>query len=161
VNLTFTVQIKIQKPVNEVFDAIYNPNKISQYFISGGASGPLDAGKTINWKFNDHGNTVDVPVKVIKLIPNELIIFNWAASEGEYDAKTGQTPTSANYDNTVEMSFEAMNSNETLLKIKEGQWRSSEDGLRSSYQNCQGWTHMACCLKAYIEHGINLRKGSV
>jgi uncharacterized protein YndB with AHSA1/START domain len=160
-DLTFTVQIKIQKPVKEVFDTVYDPNKISLYFISGGSSGPLEEGKTVIWKFNDQGNTVEVPIKVIKTLPHKFISFTWAASEGEYNAKTGELPTAANYDNTVEITFEALNDNETLLKIKEGQWRDSPEGLKSSYQNCQGWTHMACCLKAYVEHGINLRKGSV
>jgi len=25
--------------------------------------------------------------------------------------------------------------------------------------NSQGWMNMACCLKAWLEYGINLRKG--
>ena len=45
--LRFTVQIKIQKPVNEVFDAVYNPKKLSGYFTTGGSDGPLDPGKTV------------------------------------------------------------------------------------------------------------------
>ncbi|MBE8398177.1 ATPase, partial [Leptospira borgpetersenii serovar Hardjo-bovis] len=31
--------------------------------------------------------------------------------------------------------------------------------LDGSYMNCQGWMNMSCCLKAYLEYGINLRKG--
>src|SRR2546422_11762372 len=58
------------------------------------------------------------------------------------------------------MSFEPLKSNETLVKIVEGKWRSTEGGLQGSYGNCQGWTHMGLCLKAYLEYGINLRKGS-
>lgn len=161
-NLTFTVQTKIQKPVNEVFDAVYNPEKISAYFTVGGASGPLDEGKTVTWQFNDVGEKViSAPVKVIKMVPNKVIKFTWPASEGKYDAKSGTAPHAANYDNTVEMTFEPLNDHETLVKIVEGQWRATPEGLQSSYQNCQGWTHMSCCLKAYLEYGINLRKGSV
>jgi len=43
-DLRFTVQTKIQKPVSEVFDAVYNPKKLSKYFTTGGADGPLDEG---------------------------------------------------------------------------------------------------------------------
>jgi hypothetical protein len=25
----------------------------------------------------------------------------------------------------------------------------------------EGWTHFLCCLKAYLEYGINLRTGGV
>ena len=32
-------------------------------------------------------------------------------------------------------------------------------GLKASYDNCGGWMHMSCCLKAYLEYGINLRAG--
>jgi len=58
------------------------------------------------------------------------------------------------------MSFVALGKNETLVKIVEGKWRPSDEGLQGSYGNCQGWMNMSCCLKAYLEHGINLRKGS-
>ena len=160
-DLSFTVQTKIQKPVNEVFDAVYNPKKLSSYFTTGGADGPLDEGKTVLWKFNDVGNKiVTAPVKVQKVVRNRLIQFSWEASEGVYDAKTGSMPGPGGYDTVVEMSFEPLNANETLVKIVEGKWRSTEGGLQSSYQNCQGWACMTSYLKAYLEYGINLRKGS-
>ncbi|HEV2119380.1 MAG TPA: SRPBCC domain-containing protein [Candidatus Bathyarchaeia archaeon] len=160
-DLRFTVQTKIQKPVSEVFDAVYNPRKLSTYFTSGGSSGPLDEGKTVMWKFNDMGAKVEtVPVKVKKVVKNKLIEFSWGASEGVYDPKTGSVPQSGGYDTVVEMSFEPLNANETLVKIVEGKWRSSTEGLQGSYGNCQGWTQMTDCLKAYLEYGINLRKGS-
>ena len=160
-DLIFTVQTKIQKPVSEVFEAVHNPKKLSGYFTSGGADGPLDEGKTVLWKFNDDGyKIVSVPVKVKKVMRNKLIQFSWEASEGEFDPKTGTIPESGGYDTVVEMSFEPLNANETLVKIVEGKWRSTERGLQGSYGNCQGWTHMGLCLKAYLEHGIILRKGS-
>jgi uncharacterized protein YndB with AHSA1/START domain len=160
-DLRFTVQTKIQKPIGEVFDAVYNPKKLSRYFTSGGANGPLDEGKMVTWKFNDVGNKiVAAPVKVQKVVRNRLIRFSWEASEGLFDPKTGSIPESGGYDTVVEMSFEPLNANETLVKIAEGKWHSTEAGLQGSYGNCQGWTHMGLCLKAYLEHGINLRKGS-
>ena len=42
--LKFTVQAKIKKSLEEVFDAVYNPKKLSKYFTTGGASGALDEG---------------------------------------------------------------------------------------------------------------------
>jgi uncharacterized protein YndB with AHSA1/START domain len=160
-DLRFTVQTKIQKPVGEVFDAVYNPKKLSRYFTTGGADGPLDEGKTVLWKFKDTGNKIQIaPVKVRRVVPNRLIQFSWEASEGVYDPRSGSTPHPSGYDTAVEMIFEPLKANETLVKIVEGKWRSTEDGLQGSYQNCQGWMHMTCCLKAYLEYGINLRKGS-
>ena len=61
--LKFQVQGKIRKPVTEVFDAVYNPNKLSEYFTTGGASGPLDEGKTVTWEFADFPGAFPVHVE--------------------------------------------------------------------------------------------------
>lgn len=159
--LRFSVQTKIQKPVHEVFDAVYNPKKLSVYFTNGGSDGPLDEGKNVLWKFADHGaEAVTVPVQVVKTVKNRSITFRWAASEGVYDPKTGSLPHPGGYDTTVEVTFEPLGQKETLVKIVEGEWRPTQEGLQGSYSNCSGWMHMSCCLKAYLEHGIDLRKGS-
>ena len=42
---------------------------------------------------------------------------------------------------------------------EEGGWKQDPRCLESSYGNCHGWTPMPCCLKAWVEHGIKLRKG--
>jgi len=131
--LRFTVQTKIQKPAAEVFDALCNPARLSGYFTTGGSNGPLDEGATVLWR---------------------------AAREGVYDPVTGSVPHPGGYDTTVEMTFEPLGRNETFVKIVEGEWRSTEDGLQGSYGNCQGWMNMSCCLKAFLEHGINLRQGA-
>ena len=59
------------------------------------------------------------------------------------------------------MSVESLEDGSSLGGVSEGGWRNDESGTRSSYRNCGGWMHMACCMKAYLDHGINLRKGSV
>ena len=159
--LKFAVQTKIQKPVHEVFDAVYDPGKLSGYFTSGGSDGPLEEGRTVLWKFSDVGGaTMSVPVKVKKMIRDRLIQFSWAASEGSYDPKTGEVPVPGGYDTVVEISFESLGKNETLVKITEGEWRSTPGGLKGSYGNCQGWAGMSFCMKAYLEYGINLRRGA-
>ncbi len=121
----------------------------------------MNEGKTVIWKFNDVGNKIiEAPVRVQKVVPNKLIQFSWEATEGVYDPKTGALPSSGGYDTVVEMSFEALKPNETLVKIAEGKWRPTQDGLQGSYMNCQGWSEMVYCLKGYLEYGINLRKGT-
>jgi uncharacterized protein YndB with AHSA1/START domain len=159
--MRFTVQTKIQKPLHEVFDAVHNPKKLAGYFTTGGSSGPLDEGAEVLWTFGDSGGEpVRVPVKVVKTVTDRLIRFQWAASEGLYDPKTGEAPRPAGYDTTVEISFEPLGETETLVKIVEGDWRPTDGGLQGSYGNCQGWMNMSCCLKAFVEYGINLRKGA-
>ena len=158
-DLAFGVQTKIQKPVSQVFEAIYNPEKLNRYFTTA-ADRPLDEGVTVTWKFTIGNKVVAVPVKVQKVILNKLIQFSWEASEGAYDPRAEKIPNSGGYDTTVEISFEPLNKNETLVKIIEGKWKETQNGLEGSYGNCQGWTQMLDFLKAYLEYGINLRKGS-
>jgi len=142
--LKFRIQTKIQKPVEQVFDAVYNPAKITQYFATGSASGPLAEGATVIWRFADYPG--DAPLLVKKVIPNRLIEFKWEAMEGGYDTH-------------VAIEFEPLGPEETLVSVSEGSWKENQKGLDASYGNCYGWMQMSCCLKAYLEYEINLRKG--
>ena len=147
-NLKFQVQTKIQKPIEEVFDAVHNNEKLSGYFATGGASAPLHEGTTVEWAFADNpgDEKYKFPVTVQKVIPNELIVFEW---QGAKDHNT-----------RVEMNFEKTGPEETLVKITESGWKENQQDLDSSYGNCGGWTAMLAFLKAYAEYGINLRKGA-
>jgi len=142
--LKFRIQTKIQKSIEEVFDAVYNPKKITQYFATESASGPLDEGAKVIWRFADYPG--DAPLTVKKMITKKLIEFEWKAMDGGYDTH-------------VAIQFEALSATETLVTISEGNWKENQKGLDASYGNCYGWMQMICCLKAYLEHGINLRKG--
>src|SRR5882757_1859072 len=113
--MKFKVQAGIKKPVAEVFDAVYNPGKLSGYFTTGGASGPLDEGTTVHWAFDDWEGMKDesFPVKVTKVVPNELIRFEW---EGEKERP----------DNVVEMHFRRLNDDHTLVTITESGWSETQ-----------------------------------
>jgi len=146
--LKFQVQTKIQKPVEEVFDAVHNPDKLSGYFTNGGASAPLHEGTTVEWAFADTAGdeAIKFPVTVLKVIPNESIVFEWQGTK--------------EHNNRVEMNFEKTGPDETLVKISESGWKETQADLDSSYGNCMGWSQMVSALKAYTEYGINLRKGA-
>ena len=141
-DLKFQVYGKIAKPVAEVFDAVYNPRKLSGYFTTGGASGPLDEGTTVKWDFADFPGAF--PVHVRKVEHNRLIELEWQAADGDYNTQ-------------VRMEFESLDRNATMVRISESGWRKTPEGLKSSYGNCMGWSQMLCCLKVFAEQGTNLR----
>lgn len=144
--LRFTVKIKIQKAVGEVFEAVCEPTKLSGYFTNGGAKGRLESGTTVEWAFNDGpGQEARFPVHVGEVIPNELITFQWDGLNNKL--------------NTVEFRFKGEGP-ETVVEITEFGWETNDEGLKSSYSNCMGWSQMLSALKAYLEHGIDLRKGA-
>lgn len=144
-SLGFRISGRIAKPAAEAFDAVVNPKKLSGYFTTiGGASAPLVAGETVTW-------WGDIPVQVEEVTPDRRIVLRWDA-EAPADGKPS-------YKTRIEMTFEPLEDGGTLVAIAEEGWREGETGLRKSYLNCEGWTQMLCCMKAYLEHGINLREG--
>jgi uncharacterized protein YndB with AHSA1/START domain len=144
----FQVQTRIQKPIEEVYGAVHNPDKLSGYFTNGGASGPLNEGTTVQWAFADNRGEAPIsfPVTVLQSIPNELIVLEW---QGASDHNT-----------RVEIKFEKGGSDSAIVSISETGWRETQDDLDRSYMNCMGWSQMVSALKAYVEYGIDLRKGA-
>ena len=146
---TFTVQTTINRPANEVFDAIADPAKLEKYF-AGSASGPLVEGTRVIWNWPDWG---DYPVQVDEVRPNTRIALR-------INAVAWKKTKTDSYDVAVVFDIEPLSDTLTLVKISESGWKSDDDGIKASYENCGGWQHMADCLKAWLEHGIDLRKSA-
>lgn len=138
----FQVQLKIRKPVAQVFDAVVNPDKLSGYFLQT-SSGPLAQGATVRWKFAEVDEAFDVVVG--QVVKDERIVFDWPSEGG------GST--------RVEMVFKPMDADNTMVQISEGGWPDTPEGSKASHGNAGGWMHMMCSLKGYLEYGINLRAG--
>jgi len=134
------MQLSMAKPAHEVFEAIVDPAKMSHYFISSG-SGRMESGKTVGWVFDDAGASLDV--KVQRVEQDRLVSFLWSASGVEA---------------LVEMQIVSHDLT-TLLKVSESGWPPDEKGIARCVEQTQGWMHFLCCMKAYLEYGINLRKG--
>ena len=158
-DLKFRVAARIAKPVHEVFEAVADPQQLSQYFTTGGAQGRLETGSTVTWDFHDYPGAF--PVQVVEVVPDERIVLRWAASDGEppnlpeVDARERGT----DYQTQVTMTFSSLDHGRTLVEIAEEGWRETEGALKASYGNCQGWSQMLCALKVWLEHRINLREG--
>ncbi len=146
-DLHFKVMIHVSRPVGEVFEAVADPEQLSSYFTTGGASGRLETGKTVTWDFHDFPGAF--PVEVTDIVPGERIAFRWAADE-----------PGATYQTQVTMHFKGVDGERTLVEIEERGWPDTEAGLKSSYSNCMGWSQMLAALKMWVEHHINLREGA-
>jgi uncharacterized protein YndB with AHSA1/START domain len=158
--LKFRVAARISRPVHEVFEAVADPDKLSSYFTTGGAKGRLETGATVTWDFHDFPGAF--PVEVVEVVPDEKIVLRWDASEGEapnLPDSEAEDPAPG-YKTTVTMNFTPLDADSrTLVEIREEGWRENQGALDASYGNCQGWSQMACALKAWLEHGVNLRDG--
>ncbi len=137
------VQMGILKTAHEVFEAIVNPDKMNKYFIST-STGRMEGGKTLTWSWEDFNAVHEVKIKNVE--KDKLISFTWEGSGVEC---------------LVVITLETKNENQTLVKITESDWPSDFQGATRCMGQVEGWTHFLCCLKAYLEYGMNLRVGGV
>lgn len=141
--LQIKVGLRIAKPAADVFEAIADPAHMTNYFISK-SSGRMEEGKTVEWGFPEMELTF--PVFVRKVEPHRSISFAWGDADGN--------------ETMVEMQLNAVNENITFLVITEGEKELNDKGIQWLKSNTEGWANFLACLKAYLEYGINLRKGA-
>jgi uncharacterized protein YndB with AHSA1/START domain len=157
-DLKFRVAARIARPVHEVFEAVADPAQLSRYFTTGGAKGRLESGATVTWDFHDYPGAF--PVQVVEVVPDERIVLEWDAAEGEPpNVDDSNQIANVGYKTTVTMTFKALDDGRTLVEVAEEGWRENQGALDASYGNCQGWTGMLLALKVWLEHGVNLREG--
>ncbi|GAB3609680.1 SRPBCC family protein [Humibacter ginsengiterrae] len=146
--LRFTVSGRVSRPCAEVYEAVADPEQLSHYFTTGGARGRLEPGEDVTWDFHDFPGRF--PVTVLEADPPRRIVIEWdARSAARDDGKTRTT-----------FEFEPLDDDtRTLVTITEETWRATPDGAKAAFGNCEGWTGMLAALKAWVEHGINLREG--
>ncbi len=140
--LNIAATIQVAKPAAEVFEAIADPEKMKNYFIAA-SSGRMEEGKQLTWKFPEFD--MEVPVEVGKMIPGQYISYYWA--EGELKL-------------LVEMELQETANGQTVVRVREGERANDEAGIKWLKQNTEGWANFLACLKAFLEYGINLRKGA-
>ena len=141
--LEIKTAIQISKPVNEVFEGIVDPAKMSNYFIAK-SSGRMEEGKQLVWKFPEFDD--EVPVRVGKIEKDKFISYYWNGEDGS--------------ELLVEMTLTVVDSSKTLVRISEKGMPNNEAGIKWLGGNSEGWANFLACLKAYLEYGINLRKGA-
>lgn len=146
--LTFTVSGRVARPCAQVYEAVADPEQLSQYFTTGGARGQLRPGTEVTWDFHDFPGAF--PVKVIEAVPPKRIVIEWAGRETTSEAGT----------TTTKFEFEPIDDDtRTLVTITESSWHPTPAGVKQAFGNCEGWTGMLAALKVWVEHGINLREG--
>ena len=131
--------IQIQKPIEEVFEGIVDPKKMTKYFISE-SSGRLETGKKVDWKFPEFEETF--PITEIKIENNSSVSFVW-------DPET-----------IVSMTLEKFSDDSTIVRVNENGKELNDQNLKWVLENSGGWANFLACLKAFLEYGIQLRKGA-
>jgi uncharacterized protein YndB with AHSA1/START domain len=140
--LEIKAALQIGKPPHEVFEAIVDPAKMANYFISQ-SSGRIEAGKRLTWRFPEFD--MDVPVRIEAVEQDKFISYIWDGEDGR--------------DHLVEISL-APYGDATVVTVIEKGGINDEAGIKWLKGNTEGWANFLACMKAYLEYGINLRKGA-
>lgn len=138
-HLKSEASLQIQKPIQEVYEAIVQPEHMTQYFISE-SSGRMETGVDLLWKFPEFPDRY--PVTNIQVEENKSVSFVW-------DPET-----------IVKINFESQADNSTVIRVSESGKENNEANLQWLTQNSGGWANFLACMKAYLEYGIQLRKGA-
>lgn len=137
------VQMGILRSASEIFEAIVNPELMTRYFISG-STGKMESGKTLMWTWTDYEGEHEI--KVGKIEKDKVVSFEWSGS---------------GVNCVVVITLEPKESDKTLVMITESEWPADYKGANQCMGQVEGWTHFLMCMKAYLEHGIDLRIGGV
>jgi uncharacterized protein YndB with AHSA1/START domain len=97
----------------------------------------------VMWKFPEFD--IEVPVEVNKIEKNKYISFNWGSKEEPM---------------LVEISLQPQEDGSTVVTVIEKGKENNMAGIEWLKGNTEGWANFLACMKAYMEYGINLRKGA-
>ncbi|MBN7811516.1 SRPBCC domain-containing protein [Algoriphagus sp. H41] len=136
---TAKATLQIQKPASEVFEAIVDPVHMTQYFISA-STGRMEAGKELGWKFPEFSD--EYPVWDVATETDRMVSFVW-------DKET-----------QVRILLEPQADGSTVVKVTEGDKELTEANLQWLISNTEGWANFLACMKAYLEYGVQLRRGA-
>lgn len=140
--LEIKTALQILRPTHDVFEAIVDPVKMANYFIAKG-SGRMEEGKEVIWKFPEFD--FEFPVRVGKIEKDKYISYRWDLDNTEL---------------SVEMKLVPKGPDATLVTITEKGMNNDAEGIKWLKGNTEGWANFLACLKAWLEYGINLRKGA-
>ena len=97
----------------------------------------------MQWKWPEFEG--DNPVRAGRVEKDSYVSFYWDGAE--------------NVETLVEMKLETVG-RDTKITVTEGTLPNDEKGIKWLRGNTEGWANFLACLKAYLEYGINLRKGA-
>lgn len=138
-------KMKIFKPAHEVFEALINPEQMSNYWFSSG-TGKMEQGKTVIWRYDEYN--AEGAVNVLEVEENKKIVFSWGDD---------------NQETVVTISLKELDNESTIVEVNESGLKEDDlEIVNKMLQQKEGWVYMLTCLKGYLENGVsNLRASLV
>ncbi|MEO6315058.1 MAG: SRPBCC family protein [Chitinophagaceae bacterium] len=139
-NLKYSeAQMRIRKPVSEVFQAFINPELTKHFWFTNG-SDILEVGKEVTWTWEMYN--FSTKVIATEILTDKKITISWF---------TTNPPT------TVDFDFKTLSDGTTFVTIKHYGFDETGDELIEVLKDATGgFTIVLAGLKAFLEHNINL-----
>ncbi|MEH6936313.1 SRPBCC family protein [Bacillus sp. JJ664] len=142
-NTQIITKLKINKPTNEVFEAIVDPEKIGNFWFSS-SSNRWEQDMTITLRYDEYN--AEGSINVIEIKDNKKIVFSW----GEEGQET-----------TVTITLTEVDTSTIIEVIESGLKEDDPEVVAKMIGQKEGWVYTLTCLKAYLENGINSLRASI
>lgn len=137
-------KMNIQKPAHEIFEALVDPDKMSNYWFSSGTH-RVEQGKKIIWRYDEY--KAEVEINILEVEQEKKIVFSWGA-EGQ--------------ETIVTISLEELDRAHTLIEVNESGFQEDDPEIvHKMMGQKEGWVYMLTCLKGYLENGIVTLRASL
>ncbi|TVY08855.1 SRPBCC family protein [Paenibacillus cremeus] len=137
-------KVRISKPAHEVFESFVDPARIGHFWFSS-SSARWEVGKTITLRYEEYNAQGDI--QILEIEADRKIGFRWGQGEEGH---------------VVTITLNEVENASTVIEItEEGFPIQTEEQVRALIDNKEGWVYMLSCLKAYLEHGVNIRAALV
>jgi len=132
-----TVKLQINKPVENVFAAIVEREKIGNFWFSS-SSENWAQGHTVILKYNEY--KAEAAIRLLEILNNEKIVFAWGAEREE---------------TIVTIKLRGHEQTNTIMEVRESGFKPEDPLLvEKLLGQKEGWVYTLTCLKGYLEHNI-------
>jgi uncharacterized protein YndB with AHSA1/START domain len=143
-NTQVTTKLKINKPANEVFEAIVSPSKIGNFWFSS-SSERWEKSKRITLRYDEYN--AEGVINVLEIEDDKKIVFTW----GEEHCEETMVAISLKEDDTS-----------TIIEVNESGLKEDDPEIvEKMIGQKEGWVYTLTCLKGYLENGINTLRSSL
>lgn len=133
-NPVAVAELLIRKPAAEIYRAFVEPEQLAKFWLAR-ASGPLEAGKTVEWDFLVEGAYAEATAT--ELLPGEKLAWKW------------------NDGSRVEIFLVEIEHGTVVRVENSGFAGSEEEAMATAVESTQGFTIVLCDLKLLLETGTS------
>jgi len=129
--LEFEMTQTFAAPVSEAYEAFVRADRITSFFVTE-TTGDLVPGRRVKWRFSKCDKEFHIFCQEAE--KDRLLRFRWGQAQVRFD-------------------FEALPDARSRVKVTCGGWPPTQEGLDSSYAECEGWREVLGSWQEVLEKG--------